>query len=233
MQYLTLVPYFIILAGVGLSYAGILPAMKGWMLSALGVLSGLGVSIAIAFTGRSDLLWAAVFAVLPSMIAIPKVIRDLRYPRINDVATNVEHPSAFVAALQAAPNTGRDMSFPEKNGPIIREAYPNVCPLILDESLEQIFQRIEPLAKIQPGWVITRRDAKAHTLEGEAKTSFFRFVDDFIIHVSDQEGKALINMRSKSRDGLVEAGANAKRIQRFFEQVEKFKETGGLPHVEG
>ena len=143
MQYLTLVPYFIILAGVGLSYAGILPAMKGWMLCALGVLSGLGLAVTAIFAGRSDLLWAAAFAVLPSMVAIPMVINDLRYPHINDVATNVEHPMAFVAALQAAPNAGRDMSFPEKNGPIIREAYPNVYPLILDESLEQVFQRSE------------------------------------------------------------------------------------------
>ncbi|NEO34751.1 MAG: DUF1499 domain-containing protein, partial [Symploca sp. SIO3C6] len=134
---------------------------------------------------------------------------------------------AFVTALQAAPNTGRDMSFPEKNGPIIHEAYPNVRPLILDEPLEQAFQRIGTLARTQPGWKITRRDAKAHTLEGEATTSFFRFVDDFVIHASEQEGKAMINMRSKSRDGLVDAGANAKRIQRFFEQLAKFKATGG------
>ena len=227
MQYLALVPYFMILAGVGLSYVSMLPAMKGWMLCALGVLSGLGLAVSLVFAGRSDLLWAAAFAVLPSMVAIPMVINDLRYPHINDVATNVEHPMAFVAALQAAPNTGRDMSFPNKNGPIIREAYPNVRPLILDEPLEQAFQRIETLARTQPSWVITRRDAKAHTLEGEALTPFFRFINDFIIHVSEQEGKALINMRSKSRDGLVDAGTNAKRIQIFFEQLAKVKTTGG------
>ncbi len=231
MQYLALVPYFIILAGVGLSYVGMLPAMKGWVLSALGVLSGLGLAVTAIFAGRSDLLWAAVFAVLPSMVAIPMVINDLRYPRINDVATNVEDPPAFVAALQAAPNTGRDMSFSEKNGPTIREAYPNVRPLILDEPLEQAFQRIETLTRIQPGWVITRRDANAFTLEGEATTSFFRFIDDFIIHVSEYEGKAWINMRSKSRDGLVDAGANASRIQTFFKQLDNSK--ANVPHVDG
>jgi uncharacterized protein (DUF1499 family) len=159
------------------------------------------------------------------------VVNDRRNPRINDVATNVEDPLPFVAALQAAPNTERDMSFPEKNGPIIREAYLNIRPLILDEPLDQAFQHIENLARIQPGWMITRRDAEARTVEGEATTSIFRFVDDFVIRVSDQEGKARIDMRSKSRDGLVDAGVNAKRIQMYFEQLENFTASGR--HVDG
>ncbi|AFY38374.1 hypothetical protein Lepto7376_2075 [[Leptolyngbya] sp. PCC 7376] len=223
MPYFTLVPYLIILAGVGLSYVGLLPAMTGWVLSALGVLSGLGFAVTVMFSRQVDLWWAAAIAVLPSMVAIPMVMNDLRYPRINDVATNVEAPPTFVAALQIAPNTRRDMSFPEKNGPIIHKAYPNIHPLILDEPLEHVFQRIETLARIQPGWVITRHDAITFTLEGEATTSFFRFIDDFIIHVSDYEGKARIDIRSKSRDGLVDAGANAKRIQTFFKQLDNSK----------
>jgi len=231
MQYLAFVPYLIIFAGIGLSYAGMLPAMVGWSLSALGVLFGLGLAFTVIFTEQPGLLWAAVFSALPSVVAIPMVINDLRYPRINDVATNVENPPDFVAALHVAPNTGRDMSFPEKNGPIVRETYLNVRPLILAELLEQVFQHVETLANIQPGWVITHRDVEARILEGEATTSFFRFVDDFVIHVSDQEGKARIDMRSKSRDGLVDAGANAKRIQMFLEQLKNSKTAGS--HVNG
>ena len=48
----------------------------------------------------------------------------------------------------------------------------------------------------------------------------------YIIQVSDYEGKARIDMRSKSRDGLVDAGANAKRIQTFFEQLDDTKGKG-------
>ena len=141
---------------------------------------------------------------------------------------NIEAPPAFV---QAALDRGHDMPFPKKNGPIIRNAYPNLQPLILDEPIEQAFLRIETLAKLQPGWVITRRDAIAFTLEGEATTSFFRFIDDFVIHVADDQGKTVINMRSKSRDGLVDAGANAKRIQTFFQQLEH-AEANELPSID-
>ncbi|WP_404304913.1 DUF1499 domain-containing protein [Neorhodopirellula lusitana] len=228
MQFLALVPYLLILAGSGLSYVGMLPAMFGWSVSALGVLSGLGMAATIIFAGSTDLWWAAGIAVLPSVVAIPMVINDLRYPRINDVATNVDTPPEFVTAFRAAPNRGRDMSFPVKNGPMIRKSYPNIRPLTLDELPERAFERIATLAKNQPNWVITRFDVDAFTLEGEAATSCFRFIDDFIIQVSNHKGKAQINMRSKSRDGLVDAGENAKRIETFFEQLSN--PDVGAPH---
>ena len=231
MRYLVFIPYLVIFVGLGSSYSNWLPAMVGWVLSALGVLFGLGLAVTIIFTKLSVSLWSAAIASLPAMIAIPMVINDLRYPRINDISTNIKNPPFFVAALNAVANQKRDMSFPEKNGEIICERYPNVRPLLLEESLEQVFQRIETLAKIQFGWAITRSDTTTYTLEGEVTTSLFRFVDDFVITVSEQEGKALINMRSKSRDGLVDTGKNAQRIQMFFEQLETSKATG--THIEG
>ena len=220
LPYLALVPYGFILAGVGLSRFGVLPAMTGWMLTAFGVLSGLAVAITLIVVRRSRSWWAAALAVLPTLVATPMVVAALRSPPINDVATNVEAPLAFVAALQAAPNAGRDMSFPAENGPIIRAAYPGVRPLVLDEPAERVFRRIEDLAGARAGWSITRRDAATRTIEGEATTSVFRFVDDFVIHVADHDGGARIEMRSKSRDGVGDAGVNAERIRSFFDQLE-------------
>lgn len=217
MQYLPLVPYLLISAGIGLSYARVVPAMIGWIICALGVLSGLGVAIALLVTGKAWPL--ALVAALPLAVAIPMVIKDLRYPRINDVTTNVENPPVFVAALNATPNLDRDMSFPENNVSIVRERYPRVQPLFLEESQEQAYQHVEHAMKEQPTWEITHSDPAAGILEAEVTTSVFQFVDDVMVYISEQDGKARIDMRSKSRDGLVDAGANAKRIQSFFEQL--------------
>lgn len=223
MNYLILIPYLMIFVGIGLSYAGLLPAMLGWVLSALAVLLGIGLGITLLINQPLGWLWQAFCSVLPAIVAIPMVINDLRYPRINDIATDVNNPLAFSAALHAGPNSGRDMSFPKGNDAIINDHYPRVRPLSLQKSLSQVFQSIESLAKNQPGWVITRSEASTYTLEGEVTTSVFRFVDDVVIQVSDHQGKALVNMRSKSRDGLVDAGANAKRIELFFEQLKDHK----------
>jgi uncharacterized protein (DUF1499 family) len=210
-------------AGIGLSRSGVLPAMYGWSAVALGALFGLSVSITIFFARvRKGLPHFRVFAIIaaaPLAVAVPIVIRDLSYPRINDVTTDFENPLAFVVALEAPANAGRDMAYPEHFGPIVREAYPDVRPLVLDESPEHVYQRVEELAEVQSGWEIKNSDAEKLIVEGEVSTFFFRFVDDFVIRVSDQDGKARVDMRSKSRDGLVDAGANAKRIRTFLAEL--------------
>jgi uncharacterized protein (DUF1499 family) len=210
-------------AGIGLTSAGALPAMYGWVLMALGALFGLAISLTIFFArvrkGQSNFRVFAIIAALPLALAAPIVVHDLSYPPINDVATDVENPLPFSAALKAPANAGRDLAYPERFGPIVREAYPDVRPLLLDESSEQVFRRVAELAEIQAGWEIKTSDAEKLIVEGEATSSFFRFIDDFVIRVSDQDGQTRVDMRSKSRDGLVDAGANAKRIRNFLAEL--------------
>ena len=223
MRFLAIVPLLLMFAGFGLSRFGVLPAMVGWGVVALGALLGMSVSITILVTrvrkGLPHFRVFAIVAALPLAVAVPIVVRDLSYPRINDVTTDVENPVAFVAALEALANSGRDMAFPEHFGPIVREAYPDIRPLVLDESPEHVYQRIGELAGLQSGWEIKNSDAEKLIVEGEVSTPFLRFVDDFVIRVSDQDGKARVDMRSKSRDGLVDAGANANRIRNFLAEL--------------
>ncbi|MEM1366893.1 MAG: DUF1499 domain-containing protein [Cyanobacteria bacterium P01_H01_bin.15] len=227
MQYLAFIPFMLIIAGVGLSFARILPAMLGWVVTVLGVLIGLGFAVNEVFSENSN-VWLALLVALPSMVAIPMMVNDLQYPKINDVSTNLEDPPEFVTACRNAANKGRDMSFPEKNGLIIRQSYKNVRPLYSDESSAQVFGIVETLARIQPGWVVTRTDISALRIEVEVTSSIFKFVDDVIISISAQAEQTRIDMRSKSRDGLVDAGANAKRIERFLKELENFSSTSVL-----
>ena len=224
MQHFAFIPFVLIVAGVGLSFVRILPAMVGWVVAVLGVLVGLAFAVYEGFAEDPN-FWLALLVALPSMVAIPMIVKDLRYPKINDISTNLEDPPEFVAACRTAANRERDMSFPEKNGPIIRQSYKNVGPLYLDESSAQAFERVEQLARIQPGWLVTRIDVGELSIESEVTSSIFRFVDDVIIKVSAQTGKTRIDMRSKSRDGLVDAGVNAKRIERFLRELENLSFT--------
>lgn len=218
MQLLLIVPYAIIILGIGLAYGRLIPPMVGWGITALGVLSGAvgGVSAAIFY--ELDML-SILVAITPVMVAIPMVINDLRYPRINDVSTRWDIPLEFVSALSADSNLGRDLAFPEKNGPIIRQSYPDVVPVLLSVPIEQVFENVVSLAKKQPGWDVTSEDEVSCRVEAEATTSFYRFVDDVVIEISDQDGESRVDMRSRSRDGLVDAGANAKRICSFLGKV--------------
>jgi uncharacterized protein (DUF1499 family) len=67
-----------------------------------------------------------------------------------------------------------------------------------------------------PRWTITYTDPKTRTIEGIAETQLFHFRDDFVIQVRPAPSGSLVEMRSKSRDGVGDVGANYKRIQAFF-----------------
>ena len=62
-------------------------------------------------------------------------------------------------------------------------------------------------------------DTTTRIIEGEAASPMLGFIDDFVIRVSDEDGKTRVDMPSKSRDGVGDAGANAKRIRGFLRQL--------------
>ena len=225
MRLFAVIPLLLTLIGFGLSYADVAPALVGWGVFFLGALLGLVAAITIlvmrVFRGHFKFLIYALIAILPFAVAVPLVTNAQKYPPINDVTTNLDNPPVFVSALKAKANAGRDMAYPKEFAPIVREHYPDVSPLILEEAPEAVFLKIEKLVKAQPGWVIKRKDEAAFTLELEVSTSFFRFTDDVLIQVSEQDGKARVDMRSKSRDGVSDIGVNAKRIQAFFAKLSK------------
>ncbi|HZY59493.1 MAG TPA: DUF1499 domain-containing protein, partial [Candidatus Binataceae bacterium] len=66
------------------------------------------------------------------------------------------------------------------------------------------------------------------TIEGVAVTRLFHFRDDLIIQVraAPSGGGSLVEMRSKSRDGVGDVGANYKRINGFFASLS----ATGTPH---
>ncbi|WP_298257955.1 DUF1499 domain-containing protein [uncultured Litoreibacter sp.] len=223
MYLLTSAPYLIIGLGLILGKAGLRPALLSWGVCILGGLSGLAVTIAILGMGQPWVL--AVLSFLPFIIVLIMVIKDVSYPLLNDVATDLDTPTAFTAALHAPVNASRDMTYPESFKLKVRNRYPNVRPLILDEPADQAFDRVINLVKSRPNWRITHQDPAAKIIEAEAVTSFLGFVDDVVIQVSPQQGASRVDMRSKSREGAVDAGKNAKRIEKFLKQL---RQAGGV-----
>ena len=57
-------------------------------------------------------------------------------------------------------------------------------------------------------------------LEATDTTLFFGFKDDVIVRLRVEGGGTRIDVRSKSRVGLGDAGTNAKRVRAFLARVE-------------
>ncbi len=63
------------------------------------------------------------------------------------------------------------------------------------------------------GWEIVSRETAAGTLQAVATTAWFGFKDDVTIRVSPDPQGSRIDIRSRSRVGRGDVGANARRIR--------------------
>ena len=211
----------IILFGLGPLAArfGVVPPVAGFGVFALGGLLGIvtlvwgGIS---ALRGNSSWLAPGVgLVVTAAFLALALPSRS--YPPYNDFTTDTDDPPAFRKTMELPANRGRDMTYP---GGVVteaqRRAYPDLQSLDVAEPPGQAFTRAHEAAKQLPNCEIILADRHAGMIEGVAVTSVFRFKDDFVIRVRARDGGSRIDMRSKSRDGRGDIGANAKRIRAYF-----------------
>jgi uncharacterized protein (DUF1499 family) len=203
------------IAGFGVFAAGIL-------LSLLCLVLGL---IAVAI-GPSGTRGATGGGMLPAAIVLLAVFvasgAGQNYPRINDITTNTVNPPVFVHALTLPENVGRDMSYPgETFANQQRAGYGEIAGLSMASPPDESFKRVAAVARSTEGWVITREDPAARAVEGYETSRLFRFKDDFIIEVRPADGHSVVEMRSKSRNGQGDVGANAKRIRTFLGRLKE------------
>ena len=96
-----------------------------------------------------------------------------------------------------------------------RRAYPDVQPLMLSAPPDEAFGKARTAA-LDMGWEIVSADPAAGRIDAVATTFWFGFRDDVTVRVTPQGGSSRIDVRSKSRIGRGDAGANAGRIRRYL-----------------
>jgi uncharacterized protein (DUF1499 family) len=140
--------------------------------------------------------------------------RDL--PRINDIATDLADPPAFASDPAGA---GRDMSYPAGFAEQVKRGYPDLAPIRVSSDPARTLALAEETARAL-GWEVVSVDAAAGTLLARDTSKLFQFVDDVVVRVRPaQNGGAIVDVRSKSRVGQGDIGANAARIRRFAEKL--------------
>ena len=218
-------------AGIISAHYELTPPFFGFQLMLIGLvfaaLASLCGLIALPMTyfsakRRGALTRAALGFLLAIVIIMPLVIiaaKTRQYPLINDITTDTQKPPVFVMANNLQRKGGRDLSYPPQFAAIQNRAaaYKDLAPLKMDGTPDDVFKRVQILAGEVPDWQITRNDPHLHTLEGVATSGLFKFHDDFIIEVRPADGSgSLVEMRSKSRDGKGDLGANYHRIMSFM-----------------
>jgi uncharacterized protein (DUF1499 family) len=160
---------------------------------------------------------------IPALALVYGVAGARGTPLINDITTNLVYPPAFTHAQTLPANEGRDFTYPEAFKPQVEKAYPDLRSLGLKHSRDDVLAKALEIVKARDGWEITSTTIaeKETIIEGTATSRIFGFVDDFIIRITDTENGVVVDMRSRSRDGKGDLGANAKRIRAFFLDLQR------------
>ncbi|RBP50824.1 DUF1499 domain-containing protein [Arenicella xantha] len=139
-------------------------------------------------------------------------------PPIHNISTDVTNPPAFdkIAGIRSEHHNPLNYDA-ETLASAQVSAYPNVKTLLTDVPTQAAFDRALSVAK-SLGWEIVNVNAEAGVIEATQTTMLWGFKDDVVIRVAQQGDKTAIDLRSVSRIGISDLGANAKRIEAFLEK---------------
>lgn len=226
----------IALIGLAGAHFGLLAPLTGFVVCMVGALLGGLLSVILSLVGiattrgRRDpgdrsKAWTGlavglglILAVLAGWAGSGAAGVDREAASINDISTDLEDPPAFAPASVVPEYAGRDMAYPAEFAPIVRSGYPDLAPLVTDAPVDATFARALEVAE-ELGFEIVARNDPDHTFDAREATFLFRFVDDVVVRVRPEGSGSRVDVRSKSRDGRGDLGANAQRIRRFLDAL--------------
>lgn len=136
-------------------------------------------------------------------------------PMIHNVTTAPDDPPAFVAAPEQRGPDANPLDYDAETAELQKAAYPGLTTLISSLPPQAAFERALSTSA-QLGWDIYYQDKASGHIEAVATTRWFGFKDDIVIRIRPDEKGSAIDLRSVSRVGKGDLGANAKRIRQFL-----------------
>lgn len=141
-------------------------------------------------------------------------------PPIHDITTDTLTPPAFVDIAPLRADAPNPVSY---EGEVIaeqqRDAYPDLQTIELSLAPAEAFERASQAAHAQ-GWDIVAEAPADGRIEASDTTFWFGFIDDVVIRIEPSNGGSKLDIRSKSRVGRSDVGANAARIRAFLETLD-------------
>jgi uncharacterized protein (DUF1499 family) len=142
-----------------------------------------------------------------------------RLPPIHDISTDTDDPPLFSAILPLRAGAANPATYggPGIAGPQ-RAAYPDIKPLHLAAPPPEAFRRAREAAR-RLLWTVVAEDPADGRIEAFDRTFWYGFTDDVVVRITPEGTGSRVDVRSVSRVGKGDVGANARRIRRFLGAV--------------
>ena len=159
-------------------------------------------------------------------------------PQLNDIETTPRQPMQFSQLAAQRPADANRIVEPDLTAAEIQEtAYPDLRPMELERSATETFDIVHEAVK-RIGWTIVLNEPPGEQpgrIEATDRTMIMGYTDDVLVRVTGDDTHAFIDVRSVSRYGMHDLGANADRIRALFAEVKSALEKGektGLEQAE-
>lgn len=164
--------------------------------------------------GRRGAILKRALLTLPGAALLLLAMSARGVPPIHDITTDVRDPPTFESIVSLR---GADSNPLEIDPEVIAQqqaAYPDVDTVETSGSYTSSYNLALTTAR-NMGWDIVREDSNAGFIEAVDTTAIMKFKDDIVIRVRSNAEGSTVDLRSVSRVGMSDLGANAKRIRAF------------------
>jgi uncharacterized protein (DUF1499 family) len=216
---------------VAVSIGGLLLAIIVAVVGLVRIWFGGQIGAAQAFTG---------IAIALVGLAVPLFFLSQYFllPQLNDIQTT-RQPMEFKQLAAMRPADANRIVEPDLAAAEEREkAYPDIRPMELERSVTETFDIVHEAVK-RLGWTIVLSEPpdgdQPGRIEATNRTMIMGYTDDALIRVTGDDAHAFIDVRSVSRYGMHDLGANAGHIRELFAEVKSALEKGektGLEQAE-
>ena len=161
---------------------------------------------------------AAIMAL--GVVAVPlwTLANGAGAPAIHHITTDPEDPPLFDAVIPLRGESSNSLAYSPELAEVQRRAYPDIQPLELPGTPEEVFDRSVEVVRAL-GWEIVDTDREAGRIEATDITFWFGFKDDVVVRIRPADGGIRVDLRSVSRVGGGDVGANAARIRAFSSRL--------------
>lgn len=120
----------------------------------------------------------------------------------------LDQPPGYFARLVTYLTTNNVVTRDDNPFPELRPQSYRMAPLALFIKVDEAVEAL--------GWSVAKRDADAFTLHAVVTTRWLRFKDDVWIHLEPHGDQVVVQVRSASRIGKGDLGANARHVMDFY-----------------
>ncbi|MBL8573639.1 MAG: DUF1499 domain-containing protein [Hyphomicrobiaceae bacterium] len=198
------------------------------ILAAAGVVAAIVALVSIwqdGSHGLGDAVRGGLLALLTLTPAMVAAVEMATLPRLDQVSTDLADPPFFRRVELRTPQMNALHPPGPKEAEAQRKAYPDLLTRRYDIDVIELDQAVMKTID-RVGWRIVDRyrpvnERDRGRIEAVARTLVLGFRDDVAIRILPDSGGARIDLRSVSRFGKHDLGANAERIREFHRVLDQ------------